>query len=1261
MLIRVSGYNNGVKEYLEEGNKAGRDYSREELDERVILSGDLDLTQRIYQSIEDEGQERYVTFTLSFAEDDIPRETLQAITEEFESFLMVAYRKEEYNFYAEAHLPRLKEIKNKATGEMEVRKPHIHVVIPRRNLLSDREMNPRGMYDSHVAYFEAFQEYINQKYQLTSPRDRIRIDPTDASSILSRYKGDDFRGKNRDFKEKLVSLIVERDVRTREQFHNLVAEFGETRVRNEGKENEYLAVKLPGDAKFTNLKDTIFHDSFIVHRELKKPPLERHVINERLRAWPERAKEIKYVSKATPSFRKLYNQASPAQRHDLLAQRESQFYLKHGEQYGLHTSERAGSHQRSPVEAGREGTSRSAAGLQDLSGRDVADHREGYGEGDRSLLLPRDAYVHLGQQEPGGDPGLRHAVRHGRAGGRTGGRGGSQRRSAPVPSRTEGTAPGRDRTPAGRGLTFPFPPPVSTGGPERDTSMLALQQRSAELSTGVGAGSTVTASSARRRPAGGRPSRPSRDRKNFEWKPGPGLALRFPSPPPYVNPLRSASIKALEQRASRLFGSAGVEAAPLPMAVRRAGGKRTWRAEGKAASTVAGYFLRRHEENQIGPAQRRALWRVDQQFHETRRALFADERFSRQEKQQLLAVLAFERMKARQRIEESTLAQPPEEDRSMGSKEIRALLSANDDAPENSISGGRSSAPARERMQRLMERMKQDVSTEKQRERARELSAADLYTKRARFSQNVHYLDKQSDKTLFVDTGKAITLRREAMSESAVKVALELAKERFGSTLTIKGSEEFKRLVVETVAKNGLDVHFTDKGMNQLLSERRAEIEAEREGATITAADLDQPEPVGPEQTSASAEAEVDDPSVIKGVLLDHGDAPYKHDPKQNMSYYVRLMTAAGEKMYWGVGLKDAMEAQDFRLGQAIRLKDMGTVPVLVRTRDERTGLELEREVQRRGWAAEPVARSAPEVAAEAGQVEREPGQVVTPEAAHAVDAGEGSAILAREARWERNSGLSMAEVGTAPAMLGMRAEEHAVQVLFGEDGSEAGRERVASLMEHEAYRATFQQVVRDRTERLNPVLREELLVSPGYALARSLIEQAEQRYGAVPDAVQEAQKAQLEDQERQRQETDWIDVDAAIAAIEAQDRAFEAQMASEAPSPTPVTRDEERQSALTPKERAAEQQASPEVLPDLQAKHDKNIARRANEREFKQWSKEQLAADPERFEQLSSKEKRAEFREWKAGETERDQDPSASAPAEVEVLEIEETGPEPD
>ncbi|HFS4213453.1 TPA: relaxase, partial [Escherichia coli] len=61
MLIRVKGYNDGVKEYLEEGKKNGRDLSRNELDERLILHGDLELTQQIYRSIPDHGQDRYLS------------------------------------------------------------------------------------------------------------------------------------------------------------------------------------------------------------------------------------------------------------------------------------------------------------------------------------------------------------------------------------------------------------------------------------------------------------------------------------------------------------------------------------------------------------------------------------------------------------------------------------------------------------------------------------------------------------------------------------------------------------------------------------------------------------------------------------------------------------------------------------------------------------------------------------------------------------------------------------------------------------------------------------------------------------------------------------------------------------------------------------------------------------------------------------------------------------------------------------------------
>lgn len=267
MLIRVSGYNNGGKEYLEEGQKSGREYTREELDERVILYGDLDLTQKIYQQIPDKGQERYATFTLSFREDELSCDMLLSITQEFKQFLMYAYEDEEYNFYAEAHLPKIKFVADRKTGEPVERKPHIHIFIPRKNLLSGKEMNPRGMVESQVAYFEAFQEYINQKYHLASPREHVRVDPTSAADVLSRYKGDDFRGRHQAFKKQLVRDVIDKGIFSREDFYAHVASFGDTRVRHQGKENEYLAVRLPGDEKFTNLKETIFQDDFIVRRE----------------------------------------------------------------------------------------------------------------------------------------------------------------------------------------------------------------------------------------------------------------------------------------------------------------------------------------------------------------------------------------------------------------------------------------------------------------------------------------------------------------------------------------------------------------------------------------------------------------------------------------------------------------------------------------------------------------------------------------------------------------------------------------------------------------------------------------------------------------------------------------------------------------------------------------------------------------------------------------------------------------------------------
>jgi len=836
MLIRVSGYNTGAQEYLEQGNKSGREFTRDELDHRMIIDGQLSVTRAIYESIPDHGQDRYLTFTMSFKEDTVSPEVLKAVTAEFKQFLMHAYKAEEFNFYAEAHLPKMKTITDKKTGDVIERKPHIHIIVPRINLLTGNEANPVDVYMNHEKYFEAFQEYINQNYNLSSPRESVRADITDAASVLSRYKGDDFYGKNRQFKQDLVKQVIERGVTSRADFYALAAEHGETKIRNQGKDTEYLAVKVPGDAKFTNLKDTIFQDDFIVRRELKRPPLEQSIIQERLLAWPQRAREIKYVNKATPAFRKKYSEASPEERVRLLAEREQKFYLTYGNQHDDSPVTSSRDHQRGPAEASIPRRFEVTPGMQDMSLSHVADHGQAGSTGgsDGPLLLPGNAHVHLGQQEPGGNSGLRPPVPGGR--GRRGRSSDAGRSGRPASVSTEAAGDGKQptagssrRRAAQRLTAFPFP--AHALNPNKVPTITDIEARGRRLfgptkvqDAEPGAAQTATGRSRSKGASKVAPGSTGKKRRRISEDPRPVYAR---------NPYRVAGIGDIEARAKRLFGplKGPVEHALViklpsikPLLVNR------------QASTVAAYFTRQAEQNQLKPAQRRVLRRINKQYFDLRRQVFSDQRLTRQDKAQLVSVLTFERLKAREAIHNP---QHNQEVVLMGSAEIRKLYVEEED-PGFSISGPSGlgsdrAAPVgvRSRVQRVLDTLSRQLDPKVQTERERELNAKDLYTRKSKFSQNVHYLDKNTNKTLFVDTGKAIAMRRTGITENGVAVALQLAKERFGSTLTINGTAEFKKLVIEAAAKNGLDIHFTDKAMNQGLADRRAELDIEREGQGI--------------------------------------------------------------------------------------------------------------------------------------------------------------------------------------------------------------------------------------------------------------------------------------------------------------------------------------------------------------------------------------------------------------------------------------------
>ncbi|MFU2080678.1 LPD7 domain-containing protein [Avibacterium endocarditidis] len=341
MIVEIGGGNSGFAEYLEKGLKQGRLFSRDELDQRIVLDGDLELTDKIINSIADNGQERYLHITLSFREDEISNDLLQSITTDYKLLLMSAYSDDEFNFYAEAHLPKIKSIEDSKTGKMIERKPHIHIVIPEINLLSGNKLLPTGYTDNvnvkNIPYLDSIQEYINYKYNLESPKDFMREGGHHSANVLSRIKGDFFGEKQSKFKAQLVDEISSGKINSLESFQRRLSDFGEVKIRNKGKPNEYFAVKLPDDKKFTNLQHPVFSERAIVTKALPKPDLA--TINTRLEDWQNRvSKEIKFVDFATPSFRQQYAKADLGEKAQLLIEREQNYERKHRQSPNLDTA-----------------------------------------------------------------------------------------------------------------------------------------------------------------------------------------------------------------------------------------------------------------------------------------------------------------------------------------------------------------------------------------------------------------------------------------------------------------------------------------------------------------------------------------------------------------------------------------------------------------------------------------------------------------------------------------------------------------------------------------------------------------------------------------------------------------------------------------------------------------------------------------------------------------------------------------------------------
>lgn len=362
MFVKYGSGTGGIKEYLEEGKMNGRELTRRELDDRVVLEGDLDICDQIINSRETDGK-KYAHITLSFTEDELKLnpDLLKQIVADYKQFALGdgAYTPDELYFYAEAHMPRTQtEVKwnsEKKRHETVPRQIHVHIVMPTTNVLTGGRAAPFERLDKRFGekdrtqdFTDAFQEDANTKYGLTSPHDpaHARDGFGGKADIISRIKSDNFgdiKRRNHDKLKMFRNEMLDRGIESEAAFKVMVFELGyefAPKVAH-GKDGDYLRVRPTGsDGQYIRLDDDQFRTAFLNKTmpqkfqaygdktaeayEANKPAAaaERAHLRE---AWGDRARAEKYISRGS-KVHKGYLASSPEDKKILLAKLEAKHY-----------------------------------------------------------------------------------------------------------------------------------------------------------------------------------------------------------------------------------------------------------------------------------------------------------------------------------------------------------------------------------------------------------------------------------------------------------------------------------------------------------------------------------------------------------------------------------------------------------------------------------------------------------------------------------------------------------------------------------------------------------------------------------------------------------------------------------------------------------------------------------------------------------------------------------------------------------------------
>lgn len=253
------------------------------------------------------------------------------------------------------------------------------------------------------------------------------------------------------------------------------------------------------------------------------------------------------------------------------------------------------------------------------------------------------------------------------------------------------------------------------------------------------------------------------------------------------------------------------------------------------------------------------------------------------------------------------------------------------------------------------------ISTE--REKNRQIEMMDRVHQQFRVSGSKFHFKDQPNRIAFNDKGQRLVSA--SNDERVAQAMATMADAKGWKTIRVSGHPDFQRevwlesnlrgLEVRGYKPNEQDIKDLDARRERLsknVVEREPEAEKQKKAERNKSGqekgrDAEQGRSSTPLASAAVVGAGVAVGAAaakaqealrgLSGRVLEHGTAPYNHDPAEKQNYYVKLATDKGEQTVWGVDLKRAMAERGAKKGDEVTLEFRGKQAVTVNAveRDE--------------------------------------------------------------------------------------------------------------------------------------------------------------------------------------------------------------------------------------------------------------------------------------------------------------------------------------